>query len=242
MTMEKLILFLAIARSGLEEADLAAILLSSKPHAAEIVLNKVLDGLPGVPPSPLSSPTHVLEVGAPALPVDYILEMRPHESTDPCDLYRAVKDALEPTGLEIPCAFLVYEIVQIPYQRYWPDGERTRGPKLMVLARRRHDVDPSVFADRWRQHALLAWRIHIGMWRYTQNFVRERWGGLAQDTDGVAVTHYRSTEDYLTRQYEHESHRKEILDDVTEFVSSADHFVTEERILRSTTPKPLPHR
>jgi hypothetical protein len=224
LNMNKVILLLAgDERRSVPGGDIVRDLLSSDLPASDITLNTVLDGLPGMPLPHVEIPT-------PAKALTHIVELWTKAGTTAAHLYDATSDLVEAAGSRLVGGFIVDEVVQIPYVRYWCDGKPSRGPKVMWLARKRCDVDRTYFVDRWRRHALMAARIHIGMWRYAQNVVHEAMGDTARDTDGIAVTHYRSVEDFLTRQYEDDIARQEVLDDVMGFTSHAEAYVTEELI------------
>jgi hypothetical protein len=203
--------------------------------AAALILNTVLDGLPGlILPHP--------DVPTPARPLSHILELRPHPGTGSRALFEMVSLVVQAAGLAVADCLLADELVQVPYNRYWRDGVSTPGPKIIWLARKRSEVSRDYFVERWRQHALMVWRIHVGIWRYAQNVVEEHIGEMGNGVDGVAITHYRSVEDLLTRQYRDATARREVLEDVSAFTAGAEAYLTEELILRSPNPVPEPLR
>lgn len=201
--------------------------------AQQITLNTVVEDMSG-----LSLPHP--EIPAAALPLDYILELRPDPGVAQRDLWDATRPVIQAAGLNVVGGFFASEVVQVNYNRYWRDGEESPGPKVIWLARKRVDVAHNYFVRRWRQHALMVWRIHTGIWRYTQNLIEQDVAGNMRDVTGVAITHYRSVKDFLTHQYADERARREVTDDVSAFTASAEAYVTRERILRSPTPEPQP--
>lgn len=201
--------------------------------AEQITLNNVVTDMPGLElPHPELPPA--------SLPLDHIIELRPAPGIDPAALWDAARAAMEDAGAKLIGGFIADEVVQVDYNRYWRDGEPTPGPKVIWFARKRDDVDHDHFVARWRQHALLVWRIHTGIWRYSQNVVARAFPGAPDGVTGIAVTQYRSVDDFLTRQYPREGDRQEIIDDVSAFTAGAEAYVTRERILRSATPEPQP--
>jgi hypothetical protein len=205
---------------------------SSLP-AAKITLNTVVNDLPGLClPHP--------EIPAATRTLDYILELGPDPDVSANALWDAAAHLLDGIGIDIVGGVIADEIAQVQYNRYWRDGEMSPGPKVVWLARKRDDVSHDYFVKRWRQHALMVWRVHVGIWRYAQNVVAQDVLGNFAEVEGVAITHYRSVEDFLTRQYPDDAARQEVIEDVTAFTAGAEAYVTREHILRSPTPEPQP--
>ena len=131
-------------------------------------------------------------------------------------------------------AYEVTEVTKKEYDRDWPDGERSPGIKSIYIARRHKDMTQEEYARYWSdQHGPLALRIHIGMWRYTQNVVVSAKSAGAPHFDGFALLHFRTGEDLRERFYINDAGRAAIAEDVAKFTSGGRVLHTSEYILRS---------
>lgn len=131
-------------------------------------------------------------------------------------------------------AYEVTELTKKEYDRGWPDGERSPGIKSIYIARRHKDMTQAEYARYWSdQHGPLALRIHIGMWRYTQNVVVSAKSPGAPHFDGFALLHFRTSEDLRERFYLDDAGRNAIAEDVARFTSGGRVLHTSEYILRS---------
>ncbi len=130
--------------------------------------------------------------------------------------------------------FEVTEETKKEYDRDWPDGERSPGIKSIYIARRAKDMTQAQYAAYWSdRHGPLALRIHIGMWRYTQNVVVSSMSEGAPHFDGFALLHFRTGEDLRERFYIDDAGRAAIAEDVEKFTSGGRVLHTSEYILRS---------
>jgi len=131
--------------------------------------------------------------------------------------------------------FRVDEKEERPYDRTWPDGERSPGIKSFYVAVRNPAMTHDEFARYWgEQHAPLALKIHIGMWRYTRNVVSSALTADAPPFDGMAILHFRSGFDLRERFYDSEEGRAAIAADVAKFSGPGGKALhTSEYILRS---------
>lgn len=130
-------------------------------------------------------------------------------------------------------SYLVDEKVEKPYERTWPAGERSPGVKSFYLALRHPSMTHEQMAEYWgQQHAPLALRIHVGMWRYTRNVVTRAESEGAPDWDGMAILHFRTAEDLRDRFYDSEAGRAAIAEDVAKFSGGGKALHTSEWILR----------
>jgi uncharacterized protein (TIGR02118 family) len=128
--------------------------------------------------------------------------------------------------------YLVDEKVEKPYERTWPDGERSPGVKSFFLALRHPSMTHDEMARYWgEQHAPLALRIHVGMWRYTRNVVTRELTANAPDWDGMAVLHFQTAQDLRERFYDSDAGRKAIAADVAKFSGGGRSLHTSEWIL-----------
>lgn len=139
----------------------------------------------------------------------------------------------KPDLLSAGYIYLVEEKVEKPYERDWPVGERSPGVKSFFLALRHPSMTHDEMARYWgEQHAPLALRIHIGMWRYTRNVVTKAESPGAPDWDGMAILHFKTAEDLRERFYDSEAGRAAIAADVAKFSGGGRALHTSEWILR----------
>jgi uncharacterized protein (TIGR02118 family) len=130
--------------------------------------------------------------------------------------------------------YRVAEFTHKQYQRDWPDGQRSPGVKSFYLAGRHPSMTHEEMARYWgEQHAPLALRIHIGMWRYTRNVVSAALTPGAPDWDGMAILHFRTAEDLRERFYDSEAGRRAIAEDVAKFSGAGKALHTSEWILKA---------
>jgi uncharacterized protein (TIGR02118 family) len=130
-------------------------------------------------------------------------------------------------------AYVVEEHVERPYDRDWPAGERSPGVKSIFFAARREGMTHDEFARYWgEQHAPLALKHHVGMWRYARNVVKSALSAEAPDWDGLAVLHFRTPRDLRERFYDSDEGRAVIAADVAKFGGRGRVLYTSEFILR----------
>jgi uncharacterized protein (TIGR02118 family) len=129
--------------------------------------------------------------------------------------------------------YQVKETVEREYDQSWPSGERSPGVKSYYLMLRNPAMTHKQATDYWgEQHAPLALRIHIGMWRYTRNVVSEALTPGAPDWDGMAILHFRSALDLRERFYDSEAGRAAIAADVAKFSGGGAALHSSEWILK----------
>jgi uncharacterized protein (TIGR02118 family) len=129
--------------------------------------------------------------------------------------------------------YRVEEKVEKPYDRTWPEGQRSPGVKSFFLALRHPSMSHDEMARYWgEQHAPLALRIHVGMWRYTRNVVVEARSDSAPDWDGMAMLHFRTAQDLRERFYDSDAGRAAIAADVAKFSGGGRALHTSEWILK----------
>ena len=128
--------------------------------------------------------------------------------------------------------YAVDEFEEKPATRDWPVGERSPGVKSFFLALRHPAMTHDEMAKYWgEQHAPLAVRIHIGMWRYTRNVVSRALTPDAPDWDGMANLQFRTSEDLRERFYDSDAGRRAIAEDVAKFSGGGRALYTSEWIL-----------
>jgi uncharacterized protein (TIGR02118 family) len=133
-------------------------------------------------------------------------------------------------------AYLVDEHVRIDYERDWPDGTPSPGPRRLSFVRKAPGISRDKMARHWgKVHFPLARVHHPALWRYVQNVVIEPLTSDAPDVDGIAELHFRSVSDLRDRFYDSDEGRARIREDVTHFLdrSAGWRIVAEETWLRS---------
>lgn len=129
--------------------------------------------------------------------------------------------------------YSVDEKTEREYDRAWADGERSPGVKSFFLALRHPSMSHDQFAAYWGgQHAPLALKIHIGMWRYTRNVVAQPLTADAPDWDGMAILHFRSSFDLRERFYDSDEGRAAIAADIAKFSGGGRALHSSEWILK----------
>ncbi|MBA4179911.1 MAG: hypothetical protein C0506_04910 [Anaerolinea sp.] len=164
--------------------------------------------------------------GEPAF--DAVVELWTDGATDPVALLA------EPAGLTGEChVYRVDEKVERDYGRTWPAGERSPGVKSFFLALRHPEMSHDQFAAYWGgQHAPLALKIHVGMWRYTRNVVAEALTPGAPDWDGMAILHFRTALDLRERFYDSDEGRAAIAADIAKFSGGGRALHSSEWVLK----------
>ena len=139
-----------------------------------------------------------------------------------------------PEGLVGQChVYRVEEKVEREYEQTWETGERSPGVKSFFLALRHPEMNHDQFAAYWGdQHAPLALKIHVGMWRYTRNVVAEPLTPGAPDWDGMAVLHFRTAYDLRERFYDSDVGRAAIAADIAKFSGGGRALHSSEWILK----------
>jgi len=130
-------------------------------------------------------------------------------------------------------AYQVSEHLERDYDRDWPAGERSPGIKSFYLAKRRDDFSHEAFAHHWgANHAPLALRHHVGMWRYVRNVVTGPMTPGAPDWDGMAALHFRTSADFRERFYDSDEGRRIIAADIASFTTGGRALHTSEYIVK----------
>jgi uncharacterized protein (TIGR02118 family) len=164
--------------------------------------------------------------GEPAF--DAVIELWFETPADPAALAAAPADLAGQSHV-----YAVEETIEREYERTWPIGERSPGVKSFFLAGRHPKMTHDEFAAYWgNQHAPLALRIHVGMWRYTRNVVTGPLTAGAPDWDGMAILHFRTAQDLRERFYDSEAGRAAIAADVAKFSGAGRALHSSEWILK----------
>jgi hypothetical protein len=250
--MSKAFILLQSVPTTADIADwIAGALLRDRLPIGQLVVNEVLDGLPGLPLK--SSPATPDDVRSPwadsgvqttpdlpqaSMPLTAILELWPLADRTAGACFETVRQRLLDRGARVMGGYEVDERVQVPYSRYWPDGETSPGPKILWFTWRNPEMTLDQFAERWRQHVYFVRRYQPGVWRHTQNLVQAVYGAPTCAPDGIGITHNRTVEDFTERMVDSEKGGRAVADDVLGFVATAESYLVKETILRSLTPVP----
>jgi uncharacterized protein (TIGR02118 family) len=133
-------------------------------------------------------------------------------------------------------AYAVDERVRIDYERDWPDGTPSPGPRRVSFVRRAPDISRDDMARHWGEvHLPLARVHHPAIWRYVQNVVVEPLTPDAPDVDGIAELHFRTVDDLRNRFYDSEEGKRIVGEDVQRFLDRTKgwRMLTEETWYRS---------
>jgi len=133
-------------------------------------------------------------------------------------------------------AYAVDERVRIDYDRVWPDGTPSPGPRRLSFVQRAAGISRDDMASHWGDvHLPLARVHHPAIWRYVQNVVVERLTPDTPDVDGIAELHFRTVDDLRNRFYDSDVGQRIIGEDVERFLdrSKGWRMVAEETWLLS---------
>jgi uncharacterized protein (TIGR02118 family) len=131
--------------------------------------------------------------------------------------------AWRPAGSGRVDAWLVREVRAKTYDRSWPDGTPSPGITQYSLLRPARNHGREQCSRYWReQHVPLALRVHVGLWSYVQDHVRETVTQTGGDVLGHAALHFRSEDDLREKLFDSEDGAREIYADIPHFMSLAD--------------------
>lgn len=116
-------------------------------------------------------------------------------------------------------AYAVDERVRIDYDRDWPDGTPSPGPRRLSFVLRAAGISRDDMARHWGDvHLPLARVHHPAIWRYVQNVVVERLTPDTPDVDGIAELHFHTVDDLRNRFYDSDEGQRIIGEDVARFL------------------------
>ena len=125
------------------------------------------------------------------------------------------------------------ESLEKPRERDWPDGAPSPGIKSLYLMRRHPELSHDEAVRHWGEvHVPKALKHHVGMWRYARNVFKPPLGP-AEDWDGMAELHFRTSEDLIERFYDSDEGRRVIAEDVATFSGGGRALHTHEWILKT---------
>lgn len=100
---------------------------------------------------------------------------------------------------QVARAWLVREIVPIPYERTWPSGKPSPGVRFLSTIHRRGDLSRQEFEAHWRgPHTEVAKSYTVPVWNYVQNVVVDALGHDSLE-DGFVGMHFRTTQELERR-------------------------------------------
>lgn len=115
-------------------------------------------------------------------------------------------------------------------------GARTKGFAMVSPVHRSPKMSHDEFDAHWRDnHAPLARKHHVGMWRYHQCPIAAVLTDGADSFDGIAFLYFESVEDYTERLFDDDAGRRIIMDDTKRFLDLArsEAVLMSETLLRS---------
>lgn len=116
-------------------------------------------------------------------------------------------------------AYVVDEHVRFEYERTWPDGTTSPGPRRISFIRRASGISRADMARHWGDvHSKLVPVHHPGVWRYVQNVVVAPATPDAPEVDGIAELHFRTVDDLRNRFYDSDEGRRIVAEDVRHFL------------------------
>jgi len=125
-----------------------------------------------------------------------------------------------PDGTAQVWAWRVNEVRQIVAPRSGADGEPSPGVVNVSLVRPAPGRSLEEFTRHWElRHGPLARRVHVGLWGYVQNQVREALTGGGRDVFGVGELQFRSLRDFHERMFGSEEGKREVFEDLPRFMS-----------------------
>jgi hypothetical protein len=194
---------------------------AAAPKGGPLIVNLVEETPAGVPFRPVN--LHAKEPGA---IYDVIVELSP-----PADEAEPMLEALVSCGDDVATTeiYQVEEIVELDRQAVVL-GERSPGIKYIGRLSFHPDLPASAARRSWDIHVPLALRVHVGMDKYVRNWIVDASRG--RSAGGIAVLNFPTLDDMLTRYFDSERGKEEIMHDISHFVASGTRFFTSEFVLR----------
>jgi hypothetical protein len=175
--------------------------------------------------------------GTPFRPVD----RRPADRDEACDVIVALSqptgDVAATTAALASCladimtsdVYEAEEIVELDRQDVTP-GERSPGIKYVGRLSFHPDLPASAARRSWDLHVPLALKVHCGMDKYVRNWIVDHSRG--RPAGGIAELSFPSLDAMLTRYFDSERGKEEIMQDISHFVERGTRFFTTEFVLR----------
>lgn len=100
----------------------------------------------------------------------------------------------------------------------------TPGVKMISFVKRRDDISPQQFDERYRNHIAVAREHHGGMWQYVQSVVVAPLTTDAPPIDGMSELWFRSADDFRNHFYTAERSPDAVREDTSSFIDYAGTF------------------
>lgn len=194
---------------------------AAAPQGGKLIVNLVEETPEGVPFRPVNAHAEAVD------PVyDVIVEISPPvEEAEPAlaALASCVGDVATTEIYEVE------EIIQLDRQAAVP-GERSPGIKYIGRLSFHPDLPASAARRSWDIHVPLALRVHVGMDKYVRNWIVDASRG--RPAGGIAELNFPTLDDMLTRYFDSDRGKEEIMHDISHFIANGARFFTSEFVLR----------
>lgn len=191
------------------------------PQGGKLIVNLVEETPEGVP----FRPVNVRSEEADAI-YDVIVQLALQAAEAEHALEALVSCADDIATTEI---YQVEESVQLDRQVVVP-GERSPGIKYIGRLSFHPDLPASAARRSWDIHVPLALRVHVGMDKYVRNWIVDASRG--RPAGGIAELNFPTLDDMLTRYFDSDRGKEEIMQDISHFVAAGTRFFTSEFVLR----------
>ncbi|MBN8939594.1 MAG: hypothetical protein J0H01_08895 [Rhizobiales bacterium] len=194
---------------------------AAAPQSGQLIVNLVEETPAGVP----FRPVNLGLKDADAI-YDVIVELSP-----PVDEAEPALEALVSCVDDVAAAeiYQVEEIVQLDRQVVVL-GERSPGIKYIGRLSFHPDLPASAARRSWDIHVPLALRVHVGMDKYVRNWIVDASRG--RPAGGIAELNFPTFDDMLTRYFDSDRGKEEIMHDISHFIASGTRFFAGEFVLR----------
>lgn len=190
------------------------------PQGGKLIVNLVEETPEGVP----FRPVNVRAEEADAV-YDVIVELSPPADEAEQILETLVSCAEDVATTEI---YQVEEIVQLDRQVVVL-GQRSPGIKYIGRLNFHPDLPATAARRSWDIHVPLALRVHVGMDKYVRNWIVDASRG--RPAGGIAELNFPSIDDMLTRYFDCDRGREEIMHDISHFIANGTRFFASEFVL-----------
>lgn len=194
---------------------------AAAPRDGQLIVNLVEETPAAVPFRPVNAHAEAVE------PVcDVIVEISlPADEAEPvlAILASCIGDI---AATEI---YQVEEIVQLDRQ-VTVLGERSPGMKYIGRLSFHQDLPASAARRSWDIHVPLALRVHVGMDKYVRNWIVDASRG--RPAGGIAELSFPTLDAMLTRYFDSDRGKEEIMHDISHFIAYGVRFFASEFILR----------
>src|SRR5690606_23798827 len=110
------------------------------------------------------------------------------------------------------------------------EGETSSGVKYLGVLEFHADLGPDAGQRLWAHHARLGLRVHLGMSRYARHWVTSSLGA-APPAVAISELCFETEEDLVSRFFDSDRGRDEILHDTGHFIARGHRFYTHETVL-----------